>query len=263
MAKRNSWLALLAGSLLGAAVSTGYVYYLRPRMMRWGAEEEELYAVLPGDDLIANPRLTSTHAITIQAPPYRVWPWLVQMGQGRGGFYTYDWIENLGGLDIHSADRVLAMYQDLREGDVIPLAPNGFGMRVAHMEDNRALVLHGDTREAPVENAPVLRPGDYLASTWGFYLFETDTGATRLVERWKADWNPNLLNSLFYRIVLEPGAFIMERGMLEGIKDRAEGRITWAMGSADLPEEDRAAGLETGARVNDMDRPGDQYSGLP
>jgi hypothetical protein len=261
MAKRNSWLALVLGSLMGAAAATGYVYYLRPQMLRWGTEDDELAQVYPGDELVQSPKLVSTHAVTIQTPPYRVWPWLVQMGQGRGGFYTYDWLENLLGLNIHSADRVLAMYQDLREGDTVPLAPSGFGLRVAHLDENRALVLHGDTRESPSEDAPVLRPGDYMAATWAFYLFETPTGMTRLVERWKADWNANALNTLFYRLILEPGAFIMQRGMLDGIKERAEGRRVWEMGRPESPVSDSVAGLETGAQT-DLRQPGDQYEGL-
>lgn len=270
-ARRIPFLPLTLGSIVGALAGVGYARFLRPWMLRWGAWEDELRLFLPGDELLPAPRLSSTHAITIHTPPYRLWPWLVQMGQGRGGFYTYDWIENLMGLQIHSADRVLAMYQDLKVGDTIPLAPGGFGLKVVYMEENRALVLHGDTRQdfasaqvgrsedaagAPTGSGMPMRPGDFLAASWGFYIFETESGSTRLVERWKADWNGSLSNTLFYRAFLEPGAFIMQRGMLLGIKERAEGHTVWATAGSEIPAKDGgAAGLELGARP--AHQPGD------
>jgi hypothetical protein len=260
MARKIGYLPLALGSLFGAAAAVGYVRYLRPRMLTWGTLTEEVFLELPGDDLLPAPRLEATHAINIYTPAYRVWPWLVQMGQGRGGFYTYDWLENLLGLDMHSANRVLAMYQDLRPGDTLPLAPNGFGPKVAVLEENRALVLHADTRQGVGEIEIPLRPGDFLAVTWGFYLYEIGDGVTRLVERWKADWNPTLLNNLFYRVLLEPGAFIMERGMLEGIRDRAEGKVVWQTAGSDSPRT-AAAGIELGAHIADRRQPADQYAG--
>ena len=206
---------------LSAAIAA-YLLVLRPRHLCWGASDEEVNLKLPGDDLLPNPRLKATHAVTVQAPPNKVWPWLVQIGQGRGGLYSYDWIENAIGLDIHTTDRLHPEYQRLSVGDLIPLSPDGFGIPVVIIEPERALVLHGDTRVPGPGNPPVLKPGDYLTVTWGFYLFDQLDGTTRLVERWQADWNPSVYNHLFYRVFLEPGAFIMERKMLLGIKQRAE-----------------------------------------
>jgi hypothetical protein len=153
-----------------------------------------------------------------------VWPWLAQLGQGRGGFYSYDWIENLMGLNVHTTDRILPEYQNIKVGDTVPLAPQGFSVPVAIAEPGRVLVLHGDTRNPGTGEAPTMKPGDFLAVTWGFYLLNRGDGATRFIERWKADWNPNLANTIFYRMFLEPGAFIMERKMMLGIKKRAEER---------------------------------------
>jgi len=208
-------------SALSAAIAA-YLLVLRPRHLRWGASDEEVNLKLPGDQLLPKPRLKATHAVTVQAPPNKVWPWLVQIGQGRGGFYSYDWIENAIGLDIHTANRLLPEYQSLSVGDLIPLSPDGFGIPVAIIEPELALVLHGDTREPGPGSPPVMKPGDYFAVTWGFYLFDQLDGTTRLVERWQADWNPTSYNHLFYRVFLEPGAFIMERKMLLGLKQRAE-----------------------------------------
>ena len=226
MAKTKSSYTLLGILITGlvaiAAALVSYILVLRPRHLRWGTTDDEVYRTLPGDELVPNPRLKATHAVTVQAPPNKVWPWLVQIGQGRGGFYSYDWIENLMGLDIHTANRILPEHQTLEVGDVIPLAADGFGVPVAMVEPERALVLHGDTREPGPGEAPVFKPGDYFSVSWGFYLFERSDSTTRFVERWQADWNPAFHNNVFYRVFLEPGAFIMERKMLLGIKERAE-----------------------------------------
>jgi len=219
----NALTGILISSLVAiAAAIASYILVLRPRHLRWGATDEEVDRLLPGDEMVPNPRLKATHAVTVQATPNKVWPWLVQIGQGRGGFYSYDWIENMMGLDIHTADRILPEYQTLDVGEIIPLAEDGFGIPVAIVEPERALVLHGDTRKPGPGEAPVLRPGDHFTVSWGFYLFERSDGTTRIVERWQADWNPAFHNNVFYRVFLEPGAFIMERKMLLGIKERTE-----------------------------------------
>jgi hypothetical protein len=208
---------------LVAACAAVYALLIRPRHLRWGASGDEIAQPLPGDELVPDPKLNATHAISIQAPPAQVWPWLAQIGQGRGGFYSYDWIENAMGLEIHSSDNILPEHQDLQVGDVIPLAPDGsMGLPVAILEPERALVLHGDTRIPDQISGPPMRPGDYMATTWGFYLFAQADGGTRLVERWRSDWAPRLSNTFFYHLFLEPGAFLMERKMLLGIKERAE-----------------------------------------
>ncbi len=205
----------------GAAALAAYHYLLRPWHTRWGATEEEAERHLPGDELLPEAKLSVTHAVTVSAPASAVWPWLVQLGQGRGGFYSYTWIENLLEADIQNTDRVLPEHQSLKVGDQIPLAKGGFGIPVAILEPQRVLVLHGDTRmgDSPF---PDMKPGDYLATMWGFYLDESPDETTRLVERWRCDWNDNLANGLMYGLFMEAGAFIMERKMLLGIKERAE-----------------------------------------
>lgn len=219
--KRVLWLMAIGAALIAAKAAI-YAWIVRPWHRRWGAAAEEVYRILPGDDLIPEPKLDTTHAVTINAPAEQVWPWLVQMGQGRGGFYTYAWLENMMGLEMENAERILPEHQDLNEGDTIPLAPDGIGLNVALLEPRRHLVLHGDTRIPGGSANELVAPDDYLATSWGFYLFPQPNGTTRLVERWKADYSPKLVNRVMYPVFLEPGAFVMERGMLLGLKERAE-----------------------------------------
>jgi hypothetical protein len=225
MPKKSTVLKTVGG--LAAAIASAvaaYTFVARPWHLRWGAAKNEVQRSLPGDELVPVPQLNATHAVTIRATAAQVWPWLAQIGQGRGGFYSYDWIENLMGLDIHNTSRILPEHQELKVGDTIPLAPDGFGVPVAICEPGKTLVLHGDTRKDPGA-IPTMNPGDFMTVSWGFYLFEQG-GQTRLVERWRADWNPSAQNWLFMHVFMEPGAFLMERKMLLGIKQRAEANIS-------------------------------------
>lgn len=200
--------------------TTLYLMVIRPWHLKWGATADEVDRLLPGDDLIPNAKINATHAITIDAPIDRVWPWIAQIGQGRGGFYSYEAIENAMGLDIHNADRILPGFQQPRVGESMPFA-EGFSVPYAIVDAPCTLVVHGDTRTGSV-TMPGLRPGDYAAMLWGWHLAALDDHTTRLVERWQADYGPGLMNTVMYRLFMEPGAFIMERKMLLGIKQRAE-----------------------------------------
>ena len=125
------------------------------------------------------------------------------------------------GLNIENVNSILPEYQGLKVGDMIPMSPDGFGFPVAMLEPNHAMVLFGDTRN-PGEGPQIpLKPGEFLAVSWGFYLFPTQDGGTHLVDRMRADYTPNAPNKMMYWF-MEPGFFIMERKMLLGIKRRAE-----------------------------------------
>lgn len=160
---------------------------------------------LPGDGLVEHPKLNATHAITIQASVKDVWPWLVQMGQDRGGFYSYAWLENLVGCQMQNADQIIPAWQELKVGDEIWLHPEAPPLRVLTIEPERVIVLE---------------------KCWTFFLRPIDEHTTRLIIRGRGDFNPDLQNSILnfilWRGVFEPAHFIMERKMMLGIKQRAE-----------------------------------------
>ena len=187
------------------------ILFARARLLRWGATDDEAREPLPGDDLIAHADLTATRGITIRTPAERVWPWIAQLGQGRGGFYTYDALENLVGCDIHSADRVVAEWQHVESGDTVNLAPE-VPLEVATVEPGRSLVLRGGV---PMGNTPP--PYDF---TWAFVVRDEPDGTTRLVIRerygYTKRWAPLLVEPV------EVVSFVMHQRMLRGIRDGAE-----------------------------------------
>jgi hypothetical protein len=197
---------LLGGlAVAAAAAAAAYPLLLRRCCLTWGATPDEAVRALPGDELLPEPDVVATRAITIGAPPSAIWPWLVQMGSGRGGAYTYDWIENLFGLGMHSATEVLPEFQDLAVGDVLPL-PNGPSMRIEVLEPERTMVVRSED-------------GTWV---WIFALSPVEEG-TRLISRNRiATPNASPVARLAYLLLMEPGSLVMERKMLLGIRERAE-----------------------------------------
>ena len=197
-------------SAIGMTALTYAALYLsvgRKPCLSWGASPEDFERTMPGDEWLANPDLLSTRAVSIDAPPSAIWPWLVQMGSGRGGVYTYDWIENLFGLHMHSSDEILPQFQDRKVGDVEQLGSNGPRLRIDVLDVERAMVLHSED-------------GNWV---WAFCLYPSSAGSTTLVSRNRiAAPNASLLTRAFNVLIMEPGSLVMERKMLLGIKQRAE-----------------------------------------
>jgi len=192
-------------AIAGAGALAAYVWGVRPWHLRWGATDEEVGKRLAGDELVPVAKLKANHAITINAAAADVWPWLVQMGQTRGGFYSYTWLENLVGCHMRNADKIIPEWQELKVGDSVWLHPKAPPLQVADIEPGRAIVLKG----------------------WGAFILEPiDEKTTRLIVRSQGNYDPDLknvvLNFLLWRVVFEPAHFIMERKMLLGIKERAE-----------------------------------------
>jgi hypothetical protein len=221
MTKATTILEGVAGiATIGATVLLSPL--LHPWYRRWGASEEETRRSLPGDSLVPEPRSEITCAVTIKAPVDRVWPWLLQLGCQRAGWYSYDLLDNGG---VPSADRLLPEHQHLAVGDTVLLTPDGrMGYPVAALEPGQAIVLGGtlDTR-----SGQGVEPGDPLPEAYysgiNVFVFDrVDDRTTRLLFRQRLGWSASLANTLIYRVFLEPIAFVMCRKMLKGIKRRAE-----------------------------------------
>jgi hypothetical protein len=204
--------AQIAGVLLAAPV-------IRGRYNRWGATTAELGAMMPGDELVPHPRLGYTRAITINAPVEAVWPWLAQIGQGRGGLYSFDGLENLVRCNIHSLDRIADEYQHLSVGDLVRMGPDGFPcFRVQHLREPNELVLIGADPQPP--HAPAHAESPTGVATWQWLLRPSRGGnRTRLRVRQRLTY-PDRLRLIWH--LVEPVGFVMEREMLRGLRRRAE-----------------------------------------
>lgn len=204
--------ALLAGIglLAGAAF---YTFSLRRKQNRWGATDEELAMSLPGDGIVQKPNFNSTRAVTIQAKPEDVWPWIVQMGKGRGGLYSYDWLDiAFEILDKPSSEEILSQFQHLEAGDVIPIGDDedaGDDFYVHEVRPNEALVI----------GANDLKFRDRVS--WAIVLLPTGPDVTRLVMRVRGDIPMDAKGIATYAF-LEPAAFLMVRKQMLNLKRLAE-----------------------------------------
>jgi len=199
-------LASIAGAIAALGAVGVYLRILRPLQLRWGATDDEVQRSLPGDANVAKPTFNATRAVTISAPPEEIWPWLIQIGAGRAGWYSYDLLDNLG---QPSAERIIPEFQHLAVGDLIPISPDGkAGQRVKAFEPNRWM-LWGDAA------------GD---STWYWGLDPLDERHTRLITRVRMHyrWTSPLL---LFNPLVEFTDIVMMRKCLLGIKRRAEGAV--------------------------------------
>ncbi|MFC8921195.1 SRPBCC family protein [Cellulosimicrobium sp. NPDC057127] len=201
------------------AVAVGTLLLTRRMTQTWGTRDDEHDAPLPGDELVTGPGVVvATRAVSIAAAPRDVWPWLVQLGQGRGGFYSYDALENLAGLRIRSADAIEDRWQALAVGDDIHLAEQ-VALRVALLEPEDHLLLLGAPEPGETDVMP-------FAFSWAFVVRplppgDEDTVRTRLLvrERYRPahPWGRAVVEAV------QPVSFLMTQRMLRGVRDRAEG----------------------------------------
>ena len=187
------------------------------RVQNWGATSQEQDSALPGDELVAGPASVATRAVTVDASAEEVWRWLVQIGQDRGGMYSYDWLENIIGLRIHSTDRISEEWQHLDAGDQVRLVrkgwlgrKDGFALPVARVDPGRVIVL----REQPPQ-----QPWD---AVWSFHVVPLGSGRCRLISRSRSAFPRGAARLATW--AMEPVTLVMTRKMLLGIKQRAERR---------------------------------------
>lgn len=213
-------LRLLGLSGLVIVLFAVFLSLVRPWYLHWGASSAEFSGPWPGDDLV-EARSQSTRAIDIDAPAAKVWPWLLQLGQDRGGFYSYELLENLVGTNMRNVDALDPALQHWSVGDKLWMYPpdklGGAGFAVLQrIEPGRALVFGThQLGTAPTE------PTD---GTWAFIVQPLDQGHSRLVVRGRGAGYHSPWALAFERLVFEPVHFMMERKMMEGVKSRVEGR---------------------------------------
>ena len=201
--------ALFTAGALGAFLIVAYVLVIRPWEMRWGASDAEIASALPGDSALCGASgpgcssgdvvSVSTRAVTIKAPTATVWRWLIQTGVGRGGWFSHEWLENLFATGSANADAIKPELQTVAIGDHWLFTKLGNVATVTLLEPERVLSLNG----------------------WVFYLRPLDPGTTRLIVRYPLHAN-EFINAPLSYLIMEPAHFVMESGMLLGIKQRAE-----------------------------------------
>jgi len=219
------------GIAVGVAGSV-YAVGIRPWQLRRGATDVEVRRSLPGDDLVPDPKSGYTQAITIRASVSEVWPWLVQIGYKRAGWYSHDFLHRLAGIagcvddERCSAKRIIPELQDLGVGDVIEIAP-GMGYTVAGLEPEQALILQSilDTGKWESVSSDDPLPEKYLRSSWVWFLEEIDEKTTRLIVRVRNDHDPGLLSTLSTGISNALGRMVMQPKTLRVLKQRAEMRV--------------------------------------
>jgi len=189
---------LLFASLCLLAFFALFYFVYRPWQLNWGATADEVRRAMAGDEIVENPTFNATRAVTVDAPPERIWPWIVQIGYRRAGFYSWDILDNDG---IASAMRILPEYQGLKVGDLVPLDHDSRA-RVATIEPPRQLLLVFESN---------------TASTWAWGLYPIDSTRTRLVSRLRVH-----TEHLRTRLMLDTFEIVMMRKHLLGIKRRAE-----------------------------------------
>jgi hypothetical protein len=219
---------------IGTGIAVGvaglaYALVIRPWQLRRGATDVEVRRSLPGDDLVPDPKCGYTQAITVKASASDLWPWLVQIGYKRAGWYSHDFLHRLMGIagsvdDEHrSAKRIIPELQDLKVGDIVEIAP-GMGYVVTGIEPERALILESrvDTAKWKSLSSGDPLPAKYLRSSWVWFLEEIEDKTTRLIVRVRSDYNPGLLSTLSAGIPNELGSLVMQPKTLRVLKQRAE-----------------------------------------
>ncbi len=197
---------------------------LRPHYQRWGATDEEVMRRLPGDERVPGATVVQTMAVTIRAKAAAVWPWLAQIGQERGGLYSYELLENIARCRMHNADRIVPEWE-LQIGALVRLGPPGYPVhRVVGLQPGQWLLLAGaDAKTGELAPLPQPGQGEYVNFAWVFRLDEGSDGTTRLITRTSLDYAPHTFGQkAIWELTTDPIGFVMTRKMLLGIKQRAE-----------------------------------------
>jgi hypothetical protein len=225
MPNNSSTLKILSIIAVLVIVILVFSLFIQPWFQKWGATDEEIRATWPGDDLVPGSSIGYTRALTINASPSGVWSWLVQIGQDRGGFYSYELMENILGADTHNADRIVPEWQNLEVGNKVRMGP------IEGVWANSSNIVGGIVPEkylvliTPGESTTIVSTAIHGNGTWSFILVPVDGKTTRLIIRGRRIENPDRVIRLSYGSVVDSVQFILERKMMVGIKERAEGNL--------------------------------------
>jgi len=216
--RRDDWRDIGEGLIGAARMAFGLVTpFLRDRRARWGTDLRSATQAMPGDDLVASPRWGWTHGVDIVAPPSAVWPWVAQLGADRGGFYSYQWLENLAGCGLRNAETIHPEWE-LAAGQALLLHPSMPPLPIAAVDRGRYLVAHAP---APLDAKANGRP--WVEASWLFLIEPTGSGGSRLFSRYRLGCSDDLRTRLsFGPTLVQPIGSEMDRRMLLGVKARVE-----------------------------------------
>lgn len=232
MARHDGWHDVAEGAV-GLAVMTAALLtpFSRGRRVRWGAGGQAVARRYPGDELVPQPRWGWTHAVQVQAPAADVWPWVAQIGADRGGFYSYQWLENIIGCQVRNAAEIHPEWA-AREGGELRLHPKAPPFRIVSVQPGRALVTYmapvpslSDAwqGEPPHPGGPARARGRWMRASWLFLVEPAGPARCGVISRYRCDTSADLSSRLqFGPAIVEPVSFAMDRRMLIGIKQRAE-----------------------------------------
>ncbi|WP_225858946.1 hypothetical protein [Streptomyces albicerus] len=210
---------------MAATSLAALITFIRPRLLTWGASSDEVARAYPGDELVPNADGSSTMATTLPAPPAEAWPWLLQMGCNRGGWYSWDRLDN-GGQP--SADRIVRAWQSLEVGQRLDAVPSGDAwFTVAVLDPQRTLVLRSSLTLPfghPFDPSSGTEPSAYVDSIWGFHLDPDAGGGTRLVVRTRSRSRPRLLTRPMDVLFWEPTHLVMQTRQLRNLRMRLGAR---------------------------------------
>ncbi|MGZ3451167.1 MAG: hypothetical protein ACXVEF_16295 [Polyangiales bacterium] len=211
---------VLAGTVGAARMVFGLMTpFLRKARTHWGLDEATASRSLPGDNLVPHARWSWTHGVEIAASAAEVWPWIAQIGANKGGFYSYQWLENVAGCALRNAETIHPEWE-VKVGDGLSLHPKMPPLKVVAMERGQWFVVHG-----PADEAARAAGKPWVTGSWLFYVEPLGSDKCRLISRYRADCSSDLLTRLsFGPTIVEPVGFAMDRRMLLGLKDRAERR---------------------------------------
>ena len=222
--RRYTFLQLLNGLEGIIVIITCYLtFFFKPLRDRWGLSKTEVDIPLPVDEVVAKPKSQYSHAVIINAPVNCVWPWIAQIGQGRGGFYSYEVLENITGLNISNSEEILLDYQHPKVGDLIPFGPkDAYPLIYCNYNQGMAIENWYDLDAKKVYDPKLYSPKNYLHLTWLWYVESQGANCSRFISRNRIDYSSSFKSKLMFGFLTEPVIFAMDRKMCLGIKKRAE-----------------------------------------